>query len=215
MLIKLSLTIVKESTIWGKKLLMSSTNSKWFGVNFSPKLYLPSHGLGGEDLGWYGRIVHFLRVRQNILVGTATGKLILILARCVLARCLSTTPKTSINKSNNKRIERTQETLPLLLCLLMGPQTTITTLPLMDGPSKKACKLTLDYIKPLKKFLVFASGAAICKTAFTTLIDIEQKIEVEYCQRIEKLLFYNIDNIEQFGPPPVEFSPVQTWPWPI
>ena len=109
MLIKLSLTIVKESTIWGKKLLMSSTNSKWFGVNFSPKLYLPSHGLGGEDLGWYGRIVHFLRVRQNILVGTATGKLILILARCVLARCLSTTPN-NVNQQNQQQTNQEDTT---------------------------------------------------------------------------------------------------------
>ena len=53
-------------------------------------------------------------------------------------------------------------------------------LPLMDRLSKKACKSTLDYIKPLKKFLIFASGPTVCKTVFTTLTDIEQNIKVEY-----------------------------------
>ena len=67
----------------------------------------------------------------------------------------------------------------------MNPPTTITMPPLMDEPSKKMSKTTLDYLKPLKKFLVFASGATVCKTAFTTLADIEKKIEVKYRQRIE------------------------------
>ena len=108
---------------------------------------------------------------------------------------------------NNKWIKRTQDTLPLLLCLLMSLPTTIATEPPTEGLSKKACKLTLDYMKPLKKFLVFASGATVCKTVFTTLTDIEQKIKVEYRQRIEKFSFDNIDNIKQFGPTPVDFSP--------
>ena len=68
----------------------------------------------------------------------------------------------------------------LLLCLLMSLPDTITMLPLMDRLSKKACKSTLDYIKPLKKFLIFASGPTVCKTVFTTLTDIEQNIKVEY-----------------------------------
>ena len=197
---------------------MSCANSERFGVDFSPKLCPPSHGLGGENLGWYGCIVHFVRVQRNILVGTATDKLILILARCVLACCLSQRPTTSTTKStttnrsrghkkiNNKRIEKTQQALPLLLCRVMNPPTIITMPPLMDGPSKKMSKITLDYVKPLKKFLVFASGAAVCETAFTTLTDIEKKIEVEYRQRIEKFSFDDIDHIERFGPLPAGFN---------
>ena len=186
--VKPNLTTVQESTIWGKFLLISCANSKRFAVGFSPKLYLPSRGLGEENLGWYGCVVHFVRARCNILVGTATDKLILILARGVLARCLSQRPTTSINKINNKWIERTQGTLLSLLCLQMSLPTTITMPPPTENLSKKACKSTLKYMKPLKKFLVFASGAAVCKTAFTTLTDIKEKIEVKYRERIGKLL---------------------------
>ena len=115
-LVRPILTIVQESIIWGKFLLMSCANSERFGVDFSPKLCLPSHRFGQENLGWYGCIVHFLRVQHNILVGTATDKLILILARCVLARCLSTTPN-NVNQQNQQQTNQEDTTSFVVVAL--------------------------------------------------------------------------------------------------
>ena len=111
-----TLTNVQESTIRGKFMLMSCANSKRFGVDFSSKLCAASHGLGGENLGWYGLVVHFLRVQHNILVGTATDKLILILARCVLARCLSTTPN-NVNQQNQQQTNQEDTTSFVVVAL--------------------------------------------------------------------------------------------------
>ena len=68
---------------------MSCANSERFGVDFSPKLCLPSHGLGEENLGWYGCIVHFLRVQGYIPECTGTDKPMLNFSRSVRTHCLS------------------------------------------------------------------------------------------------------------------------------
>ena len=84
---------------------MSCANSERFEVDFLLKLCIASCGLGGENLGWYGCVVLLQLVQRNILVGTATDKLILILARCVLAHCLSTTPN-NVNQQNEQQMDQ-------------------------------------------------------------------------------------------------------------
>ena len=68
---------------------MSCANSERFRVDFSLKLCIASHGLGEENLGWYGCIVHFLRVQGYIPECTGTDKPMLNFTHSVRTHCLS------------------------------------------------------------------------------------------------------------------------------
>ena len=76
--------------------------------------------------------------------------------------------------------------------------------------SKKDSKETIDYTTPIKKFLIFGSGASITETAFTTRDYNKRKIGKEYIDRIRAFLFDDVDNLSCFGPLPPGCSEMHT-----
>ena len=67
---------------------------------------------------------------------------------------------------------------------------------------KVQLKATIDYVKPVKKFLVFGAGAAVTETGFMKAEILHEKVEREYRVRVETFLFGSPETIEQFGPLP-------------
>ena len=50
-------------------------------------------------------------------------------------------------------------------------------------------KTKTDYVKPIKKFLVFGAGAAVTETGFMKAEVLLEKVEREYCIWVENFLF--------------------------
>ena len=70
---------------------------------------------------------------------------------------------------------------------------------------KVQLKATTNYVKPIKKFLVFGAGAAVTETGFMKAEVLHEKVEREYCIWVENFLFGLAKTIEQFGPLPLTF----------
>ena len=82
---------------------------------------------------------------------------------------------------------------------------TITVSATIDPSSKAAIKATINYVKPIIKYLVFALGACVCKTSFTFLKDNERKAKAAFVKKVNAFVFDDEKNIELFGPLPNGF----------
>ena len=70
---------------------------------------------------------------------------------------------------------------------------------------KVQLKATTNYVKPIKKFLVFGVGAAVTETGFMKAEVLHEKVECEYCVWVKHFLFGSPKTIERFGPLPLAF----------
>ena len=92
-----------------------------------------------------------------------------------------------------------------LLLLKLNHIPTITVSATTDPSSKAAIKATIDYVKPIVKYLVFASGASVSETSFTFLKDNKRKAKAAFIKKLNAFVFDDEKNIELFGPLPNGF----------
>ena len=82
---------------------------------------------------------------------------------------------------------------------------------LMPAPSTVALtgdiKGTLEYVKPIKKFLFFACGASVTESVFGRITELESKVLSEYKTRVEGFVFDSLEHTDRFGPLPNGFQP--------
>ena len=87
----------------------------------------------------------------------------------------------------------------------MDPPSTIGMPIASSRMYKVQLKATTDYVKPIKKFLVFGAGAAVTETGFMKAEVLHEKVEREYRVRVENFSFGSPETTEQFGPLPPGF----------
>ena len=81
----------------------------------------------------------------------------------------------------------------------------------MPAPSTTALtgdiKGTLEYVKPIKKFLFFACGTSVTESVFGRITELESKVLSEYKTRAEGFVFDSPEHTDRFGPLPQGFLP--------
>ena len=77
---------------------------------------------------------------------------------------------------------------------------------LMLAPSTVALtgniKATVDHNKPIKKLLIFASGASATESTFGRTGELEKLVSLEYKTRVESFVFDALENTDWFNPLP-------------
>ena len=94
-----------------------------------------------------------------------------------------------VNQNNDKHIEKTQNEQQRSPIPSMDPPLTIRMPIASSCMYKIQLKTKTDYVKPIKKFLVFGAGAAVTETGFMKAEVLLEKVEREYCIWVENFLF--------------------------
>ena len=158
-----------------------------------------------------------LRVQENIPECTETDKPILVWrAVFALIVCEQTgtdsttkqqkdeTTKRQDKESTTRRLRTQRHNTPFIFSTMNKP-----TEVLMPAPSTVALtgniKATVDHNKPIKKLLIFASGASTTESTFGRTRELEDKVLLAYKMRVKAFVFDTAKNIDQFGPLPLGF----------